>query len=50
MKKDIDAVITCIKADKDAPTGIIFEIRDALERINALTIAYAVKDKGTKKD
>ncbi len=50
MKKDIDAVITCIKADKDAPTGVIFEIREALERINALTIAYAVKDKGKKRD
>jgi hypothetical protein len=48
MKKNIDAVITCIKADKEAPAGLIFEIREALEKINALTIAYAVKDKGRK--
>ncbi|MBM3454523.1 MAG: hypothetical protein FJX80_05170 [Bacteroidetes bacterium] len=50
MKKDIGDVITCIKADKNTPAGIIFEIRDELEKIKAWTIAYAVVDKGTKKD
>lgn len=42
----IEAVITCIKADKGAPTGLIFDIRKELQEINALTIAYAVRDKG----
>lgn len=50
MKKDIKDVITCVKADKSAPTGLIFEIREALEKIDALTIAYAVKDNGIGKD
>ena len=44
MKKPIESVITCVKADKGAPTGIIFDIRKELQEINALKIAYAVKD------
>lgn len=42
----IEDVITCIKADKGAPSGIIFDIRDELQEIDALTVAYAVKDNG----
>ena len=43
MKAPIEQVITCVKADKSAPTGLIFDIRKQLQDINALTIAYAVK-------
>jgi hypothetical protein len=39
-------VITCVKADKSAPSGLIFDIRKELQEINALTIAYAVRDNG----
>lgn len=46
MSKPIEAVITCVKADKGAPSGMIFDIRNELQEINALTIAYAVKDPG----
>lgn len=46
MVEPIENVITCVKADKGAPTILIFDIRDQLQRINALTIAYAVNDKG----
>jgi len=46
MKAPIDRVITCIKADKKTPAGLIFDIRKQLQNINALTIAYAVDDKG----
>lgn len=46
MTLDIVDVITCVKADKGAPSGLIFDIRKELQEINALTIAYAVKDKG----
>jgi len=45
MKEPIQNVITCIKADKGAPTYMIFDIREQLEVINALTVAYAVNDK-----
>lgn len=45
MKKPIESVITCVKADKEAPSGMIFDIRKELQDIDALTIAYAVKDK-----
>lgn len=45
MKEPISNVITCIKADQGVPTVLIFDIRDALESIDALTIAYAVEDK-----
>lgn len=45
MNKGIEGIITCIKADKGAPTGIIFDIRKELQAIDALTIAYAVNDK-----
>lgn len=44
MKADIDAVITCIKADETAPAGLIFDIRKSLQDIDALSVAYAVKD------
>jgi hypothetical protein len=46
MTKPIESVITCVKADQDAPTGIIFDIRKELQEIDALTIAYSVRDKG----
>jgi hypothetical protein len=42
----IEGVITCVKADKGAPSGLIFDIRKELQEVNGLTIAYAVKDKG----
>ena len=48
MKKPIESVITCVKADKEAPTGIIFDIRKELQEIDALTIAYAVKDRSNQ--
>jgi Biopolymer transport protein ExbD/TolR len=44
MTKDIDQVITCLKPDKGTPSGIIFDIRKELQEINALKVAYAVKD------
>lgn len=44
VKKDISEVITCVKADQTAPMGIIFDMRSELQEINALSIAYAVKD------
>ncbi len=44
MTAPLDLVITCVKADKGAPSGLIFDIRKELQEINALTIAYAVKD------
>jgi hypothetical protein len=46
MVAPIESVITCVKADKSAPSGLIFDIRKELQEINALTIAYAVRDKG----
>ncbi len=46
MNKPIESVITCVKADKEAPTGMIFDMRNELQEINALQIAYAVKDLG----
>ncbi|MDG1331689.1 MAG: biopolymer transporter ExbD [Crocinitomicaceae bacterium] len=46
MKKPIKEVITCVKADETAPTGIIFDIRKELQDIEALKLAYAVKDNG----
>lgn len=46
MKQPIAEVITCIKADQKAPTGIIFDIRKELQEIEALKLAYAVKDNG----
>jgi len=44
MTAPIEQVITCVKADKGAPSGMIFDIRKELQNVNALTIAYAVKD------
>jgi hypothetical protein len=46
MMAPIEQVITCVKADKSAPTGLIFDIRKQLQDISALTIAYAVQDNG----
>jgi biopolymer transport protein ExbD len=46
MKAPIELVITCVKADKTAPTGLIFDIRKQLQDIDALSIAYAVQDNG----
>ncbi len=46
MSEPITGVITCIKADEGAPSGLIFDIRNELQEIDALTIAYAVKDNG----
>ncbi len=48
MKKPIENVITCIKADKGAPSGLIFDIRKELQDIDALTVAYAVRESGKK--
>jgi biopolymer transport protein ExbD len=46
VKVPIEGVITCIKADKKAPSGLIFDIRKELQDVNALTIAYSVRDNG----
>lgn len=46
MKQPLKEVITCVKADEKAPTGIIFDIRKELQEIEALKLAYAVKDNG----
>lgn len=46
MTAPIESVITCIKADRNAPSGLIFDIRKQLQDIDALTIAYSVRDKG----
>jgi hypothetical protein len=46
MTAPIESVITCFKADRNAPSGLIFDIRKELQDINALTIAYAVRDNG----
>lgn len=46
MTAPIEQVITCVKADKGAPSGLIFDIRKQLQDVNGLTIAYAVKDNG----
>ncbi len=48
MTEPIESVITCVKADKGAPSGIIFDIRKELQAIEALTIAYAVGENGEK--
>lgn len=46
MSEPIESVITCVKADQGAPSGMIFDIRKQLQEIDALTIAYAVRDNG----
>jgi biopolymer transport protein ExbD len=46
MTAPLESVITCVKADRNAPSGLIFEIRNQLQEIDALTIAYSVRDKG----
>ncbi len=43
----VASILTCIKADKDAPTGEIFKIRDALKNVEAYAVAYAVSDNST---
>ncbi|GAB5417541.1 MAG: biopolymer transporter ExbD [Crocinitomicaceae bacterium] len=45
MNEPIENVITCIKADGGAPSVLIFDIRDELQSIDALKVAYAVEDK-----
>ena len=50
MEKPIESVITCVKADQDAPAGLIFEIRKQLQEVEALKIAYSVKDMGMQND
>lgn len=47
MKQPLKEVITCVKADEKAPTGIIFDIRKELQEIEALKLAYAVQDNGS---
>ncbi len=47
MQEPIGEVITCVKADEKAPTGIIFDIRKELQEIDALKLAYAVQDNGS---
>ena len=44
MKAPIESVITCVKADFGAPAGILFDIRKQLQAVDALKIAYSVKD------
>ena len=46
MKAPISQVITCVKADIGAPAGILFDIRKQLQGVDALKIAYSVKDNG----
>ncbi len=46
----IESVITCIKADKTAPSGLIFDIRKALQDKSAYTVAYTVNDQGVYGD
>lgn len=46
MSEPIENVITCVKADKEAPSGMIFDIRKSLQEIDALKVAYAVRDNG----
>jgi len=46
MTETIEGVITCVKADQGTPSGLIFDIRKELQSIDALTIAYAVRDNG----
>jgi hypothetical protein len=46
MTETIEGVITCVKADEGTPSGLIFDIRKELQSIDALTIAYAVRDNG----
>ena len=46
MSEPIESVITCVKADQGTPSGMVFDIRKELQDIDALTIAYAVRDNG----
>ncbi|MCH2223783.1 MAG: biopolymer transporter ExbD [Crocinitomicaceae bacterium] len=44
LRVGIEGVITCVKADVNAPVGVVFDIRKELQDIEALKIAYAVQD------
>lgn len=44
MQSKIDAVITCIKADQQVPSAMIYDIRKELQDIDALSVGYAVRD------
>ena len=44
MLAPLEEVITCIKADKTAPSGLIFDMRKELQKIEAFKIAYAVRE------
>lgn len=46
VRVPISGVITCVKADEKAPSILLFDIRKELQDIEALTIAYAVRDNG----
>lgn len=48
VQKGIQDVWTCIKADKEAPSGILFDIREELKKVEAFSVAYAVKDNSIK--
>ncbi len=50
MSTPIEGVITCVKADKGTPSGLIFDIRGELQDIDALTIGYAVREVNKKKE
>lgn len=41
----LSTIVTCVKADKNAPSGMIFKIRKELQEVQAYSIAYAVKAK-----
>ena len=38
MTAPLEAVITCVKADKSAPSGLIFDIRKELQEIKELVL------------
>lgn len=50
MTKGIESIITCVKADENAPSGLIFDIRKQLQKCEAFKIAYAVNDKSVNTD
>lgn len=46
--KGIQDIWTCIKADKETPAGMLFDIKAELKKIEAFSLAYAVKDNSIK--
>ena len=46
LQGQLESIENGVKADRNAPSGLIFEIRKQLQDIEALTIAYSVRDKG----